>query len=436
MYNIHINYQNILSLIKKSGVNHGILGYLFPFGSTHIDNVEFISIDNTYTPDKDIQNRKNIFFLCYDQEPLIYDYNQELFFKIQKLITKKTFIIPQNHYDSSADELLDLGSSKLHNSDIHIFNSVRLPEHIQDIKYSPLVLLNTEKNSKEKNKIIEKYNFIDCYYFFHGLAAADWYRGYQYCSDILPLKERIVNKKFISFNRITGNARVHRSFLVAELVKRNLISNGHISYSRQCPVHGDLKQSLLTAKKKYDLSSDYVNSVLSYLTKDLQNDLRIDTPLNEIISNDSYTIGPIDQSIESFLHVVTETCFWDFKQHLTEKIFKPIVLKQPFVLVGCANNLSYLKEYGFKTFDRWWDESYDLITDPVQRINRICDIIENICKLSNQELQNLLLEMEEVLEHNYNRFYSKEFVNDIWNELSVNLQLSIDQSLRRISAKK
>jgi hypothetical protein len=133
--------------------------------------------------------------------------------------------------------------------------------------------------------------------------------------------------------------------------------------------------------------------------------------------------------MESFVYIVTETYFWDKRKHLTEKIFKPIVLKQPFILLGCPNNLSYLKEYGFKTFDRWWDESYDLCEDPIQRIQMVGDLIESICKMSNEQLQTMLHEMEEILEHNYALFYSQDFVNKIWKELTSNLDAAIVQAL-------
>ena len=188
-------------------------------------------------------------------------------------------------------------------------------------------------------------------------------------------------------------------------------------------------------KSKYNLSAEYIKEVLYLLNVKLDRDLRIDTAQDLPIANDSFTIGPIQQSIESFLHIVTETCFWDKKQHLTEKIFKPIVLKQPFVLLGCVNNLSYLKEYGFKTFDKWWDESYDQCNDPIERINMVTKIIEDICKRPCHELENTLLEMEEILEYNYNRFYSKEFVQDIWKELKTNLQFAVAQLPPQTSAK-
>jgi hypothetical protein len=414
MYNIHSHYENILSLVNKNNIDSPAVGYLFPFGSTKIDNIEFLK-----NPDSDSDPK--IIFFCYDQEPLFYSYNKKIFDQFKDLIPyKKIQSIPQKNYAYS-----ETFKSKVLISEITKLIKIN----------APVILLNTEKNSEEKNKIFNEYNFIDCYYFFHGFAAADWYRGYEYCSDILPIKKRKINKKFISFNRITGNSRVYRSFFVAELVKKNLIEQGHISYSKTCPVHGSLEKELLNAKSKYNLSAEYIKEVLYLLNVKLDRDLRIDTAQDLPIANDSFTIGPIQQSIESFLHIVTETCFWDKKQHLTEKIFKPIVLKQPFVLLGCVNNLSYLKEYGFKTFDKWWDESYDQCNDPIERINMVTKIIEDICKRPCHELENTLLEMEEILEYNYNRFYSKEFVQDIWKELKTNLQFAVAQLPPQTSAK-
>jgi hypothetical protein len=131
--------------------------------------------------------------------------------------------------------------------------------------------------------------------------------------------------------------------------------------------------------------------------------------------------------MESFLYVVTETCFWEDKEHLTEKVFKPIVSRQPFVLLGCANNLQYLRDYGFRTFDQWWDESYDKIEDPVERLQAVVQIIKDICSRSDQELEQMLVEMTEVLEYNYQRFYSKDLLDQAWQELTTNLQQAVAQ---------
>ena len=217
---------------------------------------------------------------------------------------------------------------------------------------------------------------------------------------------------------------MYRSFLIAELAKNNLLDAGYVSYSNNCPVHGHYSDTLKHIPTEYQIEKNYINETQTILDN-IEYPLLIDSDVN--IPNGSQTLGPISKLMESFLHVVTETCFWDEKTHLTEKIFKPIVARQPFVLLGCANNLKYLKSYGFKTFDSWWDESYDQITDPITRIKAVTQIINEICELSYSDLEAMLQGMKYVLDYNYNLFYSKEFIQSIWNELTVNLQSAVAQ---------
>ena len=137
-------------------------------------------------------------------------------------------------------------------------------------------------------------------------------------------------------------------------------------------------------------------------------------------------MSAVKQTQESFVYLVTETCFWETKCHLTEKIFKPIVSRMPFLLVGPAHNLKYLRSYGFKTFSDFWDESYDDIEDPIQRLSAVCNILKKICSYSLDELESLLLTMIPILEHNYNLFNSEAFVDHCWDELKTNLANSFD----------
>jgi hypothetical protein len=121
-------------------------------------------------------------------------------------------------------------------------------------------------------------------------------------------------------------------------------------------------------------------------------------------------------------HLVTETVYYDNKLHLTEKIFKPIVAQRPFILIASPGNLAYLKSYGFQSFDRWIDESYDEIQDPAERIIAVLDQVEKLCRLNSQDLHTMYQEMTEVLEHNFNWLYSGGFKKIIVNELVDNFR--------------
>jgi hypothetical protein len=203
-----------------------------------------------------------------------------------------------------------------------------------------------------------------------------------------------------------------------------LLDQGYVSYSHICPEHGHYSTNITQAIQTYSIDLSYVKEIQQYLDQ-ITTPLRIDFNHSEYIQNGSQTLSAVQECMQSFLHVVTETCFWDTKDHLTEKIFKPIVCKQPFVLLGCANNLAYLKRYGFKTFDRWWDESYDQIVNPIERLHAVIKIIKDICTMNTDDLEYMLQGMSHVLEHNYNLFYSREFVDRAWNELTTNLNQAV-----------
>jgi hypothetical protein len=94
---------------------------------------------------------------------------------------------------------------------------------------------------------------------------------------------------------------------------------------------------------------------------------------------------------------------------------------RPFILVSAMGNLAYLKAYGFKTFDQWIDETYDLEPDPDLRLNLIVKEIKKLCNMSQQELDNMYIEMQPVLEYNHDHFFNK-FKNIIVNEMIDNFE--------------
>jgi len=93
----------------------------------------------------------------------------------------------------------------------------------------------------------------------------------------------------------------------------------------------------------------------------------------------------------------------------TEKTFRPIALKTPFIINGPVNFIKKLKSLGFRTFDQWWSEEYDDYSD-FTRIEKIFGIIDYICNLTHSELNMIYDDMECVLEHNRCRL--KEITNE------------------------
>lgn len=103
----------------------------------------------------------------------------------------------------------------------------------------------------------------------------------------------------------------------------------------------------------------------------------------------------------SYIDLVTETQFHEPDIHyITEKTAKPILFLKPFILFGTYKFLHYLHNLGFQTFDKWWDESYDNIADPANRLRATLQLARELSTKPLTEHHHLRMEMREVLEHN------------------------------------
>ena len=341
-----------------------------PYGSTSPENVEFLMNEMGFW-----RGDRGPLFVFYDQEPILGKFNFEL--------------------------LDHVCANFLHGD--------------------KFILVTTEKNSKTLDIIKDRYNCPIVYYFHHVFAAHDWFRGIQFDARLKDPAKRKIKKKYITFNRLTSDKRVYRSLFISELVKRNILNQGHVSYSDVCPDNEQhYTKNLLDATNEKLITEEIAIEAINNINQ-APLPLRIDYKNEKLIPNQSFSLGATKESQESFVYVVTETCYWEHKCHLTEKIFKPIVSRMPFILVGPAHNLAYLRSYGFKTFDKWINESYDTIEDPIARISMIGAVLSDICTLSLYELECMLAEMQEVLDYNYNLFYSREFIDRCWDELTLGL---------------
>ena len=97
---------------------------------------------------------------------------------------------------------------------------------------------------------------------------------------------------------------------------------------------------------------------------------------------------------------------------VTEKTFKPIAYRHPFVVAAQPGHLQYIRNLGFETFDNLFDEGYDSIADWSLRLT---SIINTIKQFKKQPYDKLTLHK---IEHNYNRFFNKslvdsQFINEI-----------------------
>ena len=109
--------------------------------------------------------------------------------------------------------------------------------------------------------------------------------------------------------------------------------------------------------------------------------------------------------------IVCETYYNGNTFFPTEKTWRPIMLLTPFIVQGPQWYLLRLRDLGFQTFDRWWDEGY--AEDPADhQPHEIVKVINQLKTKSITELSKMYTEMQPVLAHNKKRFLelkSKDF---------------------------
>jgi len=344
-----------------------------------------------------LDKKHKIFF--WDQEPVIPKITNEYI---------KLFKFPTGYTLEEAYQLTLDGKNPSYPNGIsyeqHLLN-LSDPDRVYK---EPHIFVTSEKSSTI-TQLQKEYNVKELYYFFHGFAALDWYRGY-YALNYNKSIVRQYNYDFITFNRIINNDRSYRIYFVSLLKEQGLLPHGQVSFNVTNNLFVDWRDE--TSDPDSKLSDHAKLNIEQHLTN--IDKLVIDRP--ELPGSAS---ADIPRDNDAFWHVVTETVFYYNKLHLTEKIFKPIVSKQPFMLLAAPGNLEYLRSYGFKTFDCVIDESYDKIIDNDTRIKAVVNQLQWYCNLTPGKKTDIIQQLEPIIDYNFHHFYG-EFRHIITRELLDN----------------
>jgi hypothetical protein len=103
--------------------------------------------------------------------------------------------------------------------------------------------------------------------------------------------------------------------------------------------------------------------------------------------------------------LVSETNDNEYEVFMTEKIWKPIIAQHLFIVHGNYLYLQKLRDMGFRTFNNYFEEVYDLDKDPDRRINNIVDVCD---RLRDAPWQDIYMQSKPLRQHNYHNFLNKE----------------------------
>ncbi len=258
-----------------------------------------------------------------------------------------------------------------------------------------LILLDSNQNFLDVNtkfKIFTTLHFIIiCNFQPNELNDLNYISDIPSIDEVINLTHR--NKHFLCLNR--NSQRPHRYYLSLFFEKENLYEKSLFS----------LLMNLHTNNfEKLKHLEQYKPSVLSKIP------IELDTQ-NRLKSIEGFHVGNTffkEHYLDSYFHIVTETCFSEGQIFFTEKILKPIMCLQPFLVLSSPNYLKKLKGLGFKTFDSIWDESYDEIVDNEERLLKIFDLILKISEWSLEECEKNYKSVLDIC------IYNREHLSTFW----------------------
>jgi hypothetical protein len=366
-------YHYIESIAEEIYKDCVLIYRFWPHGSKNINDLNSL---HRYSWQEDA-TRPAIW--CHDQEPLDYE-----FYK--------------NHIRPSHSDF----SKLLKSHGLYSF-----PKNLNYIKgiFEKGLLLHSEKRSHNLEKYQADNELIPIYYWSHAIIARDWFRYAEH-----ETFQKNTKKMFLIYNRAWSGTREYRLKFIDLLVKNNLIS--------YCQTSCNVIEPELN---------------VHYTKHTFKNPLWRPTNMleNFLLPTTSDATSSADFDIEDYkstdIEVVLETLFDDNRLHLTEKSLRPIACGQPFVLVATHGSLEYLRSYGFKTFNGVWDERYDQITDPEERLIAVVDLMQKISAWDESTKKNKLTHAKEIADYNRQWFFSQEFFDLIVDELKINLKLAFNE---------
>lgn len=278
-------------------------------------------------------------------------------------------------------------------------------EYFEDlnIPHSQIIYYTSSPNSKLiYEKFCQNLNLIPTLTFdyapFYPFISSHRHKGQ---SEEYKVEEK--KRDFLIFNRRWGN-HPQRVLILYFVHCMNLLDNFYISFPKTEIDNGG---SYTDHFKKF---MPYLNINRTPVNKlsDIENQLPLILD-KEIKVTDELMFGSYDSTEdfynESMIHLIAETYFFSNIIHLTEKTFKPIAYKQPFIMFSVAGALKSVRDLGFKTFSSVWDESYDDEIDDKKRFFKIIKLIKHLCSLSSEQKLKLMSDCKPIIEFNHRLLY-------------------------------
>ena len=411
----HTEFNNLF-------VNQSELPYLICFCDGYFTNLDNIIYE---TPVRDYLNKVGLHIYFwelpvlstnnaeFDQWPLILKNNEsieELFLKYKNTIFG---------FESTSENLSNLTCLD--------FNSIT-----RFVRNNNLTNVTVCTGNYQNHKYFSK-KYPDLQFKVRDLYTASVFcpstqtqlKSYTYNPNLTPPTAETIEYKFWSGNRRYSPQRhVVAAYLVyrSSLISFDYYNIHFIQEYNKIPenlkfwnnINNKLWFDLNNWKTKYTSIYNNLNQGLDYIDSVKFLEIDITTNIKNYEPDDIWKVDlPLEYYQSCFCAIVTETEFAQPCGHYAEKTLNAIKCFRPFVLVAPPRTLEYLKLCGVKTFDQWWDESYDQEENHELRLIKILELIDYIDSIPLDELREIYTEMLPILEHNYKVIQNLKYQDNI-----------------------
>ena len=244
--------------------------------------------------------------------------------------------------------------------------------------------------------------------FFH------WYKSHSFEYFDLPnldfIKNTPTDQKFDTkiVNKISC---LNNRSTLSRAVISSLIHDLHVNLTYNEPLRLTMhSKEFIDYAKDISICNDKIVENFSLLKSKYKNQKFIKKKHNL-----HYVIESLTMIKKAFVNLVTESPFFYPYPRFSEKTLKPIFVNRPFILLSPPNSLNFLKENGFLSFSKWWDESYDTETNHWRRPEKVYQLAEKMNSYSLDDCRQLLQDMKPVLNHNKHHIqkYSQSMISKL-----------------------
>jgi hypothetical protein len=231
-------------------------------------------------------------------------------------------------------------------------------------------------------------------------------------SNVEPIRKanKLPPKLFLCMNR---QPHKHRRAIVCYLLYRGFLQHSLVSFRDDSPAPDccdgvEMKAAWKELQKLLPLTID--------------NDLPLEFEAYFRDNAAVVKIGELWPYRDTCFSIVTETLFCNDRMFVSEKLWKPIMIGHPFVVMGTPGTLAYLHSQGFKTFAPTIDENYDTQVNDEDRIHALIKTIDALGSLDDSKRLALLEKLQPIVTHNMRLFRQLRLpMARVWDDIGAQL---------------